>query len=291
MVVAPDLSDDACVDHRKSIRLGDFGLEVEVIGHGHGHGEAVVVIQTALNADELRPFAEQTARLGDYRVIHYHRRGYARSAPALGAGSIAAEAADCRMLLDALEVGPAHVVGASYSAAIALSLASAAPEAVRTVTVMEPPPIGVPSEPEFRAVCARLVETFHARGPLVALDEFLTALVGPDWQRESERDLPGSVAAMQRDAVTFFASDLPTLLSWEFGSKDAARITCPVLYVGGSDSGPWFAEVRGRMLQLLPHAQHTTVQGAGHLLALTHPAATAKLVVDFLRRHSRLDPI
>ena len=153
------------------------------------------------------------------------------------------------------------------------------------MTVMEPPPIGVPSEPEFRAVCARLLETFHAKGPLVALDEFLTVLVGPDWQRESERDLPGSVTAMQRDAVTFFATDLPTLLTWKFGRKDAARITCPVLYVGGSDSGPWFAEVRGRMLQLLPHAQHTTVQGAGHLLALTHPAATAELVVDFLRRH------
>lgn len=268
------------------IRFGDVGLEVE----GIGNGETLVVIQTALNADELRSFAEQTARHGGYRVIHYHRRGYAGSAPVLWPGSMAAEVADCRALLHALKVGRAHVVGVSYSAAIALSLASAAPEAVRTLTVMEPPPIGVPSAPEFLAVSARLSETFHAKGPLVALEEFLTMLVGPDWRRESERDLPGSVAAMERDAVTFFESDLPALLSWEFGSEDAARITCPVLYVGGSNSGPWFAEVRGRMLQLLPHAQDTTVQGAGHLLALTHPFATAELVVDFLRRHSRFDP-
>lgn len=274
------------MDHWKSIRFGDVGLEVE----GIGNGETLVVIQTALNADELRPFAEQTARHGDYQVIHYHRRGYAGSAPVLWPGSMAAEVADCRALLHALKVGPAHVVGVSYSAAIALNLASAAPEAVRTLTVMEPPPIGVPSGPEFLAVSARLSETFHAKGPLVALEEFLTMLVGPDWRRESERDLPGSVAAMERDAVTFFESDLPALLSWEFGSEDAARITCPVLYVGGSNSGPWFAQVRGRMLQLLPHAQDTTVQGAGHLLALTHPFATAELVVDFLRRHSRFDP-
>ena len=60
---------------------------------------------------------------------------------------------------------------------------------------------------------AGLAETFHAKGLLVALDEFLTMLVGPARQRGSERDLPGSVVAMQRDAVTLFESDLPALLS------------------------------------------------------------------------------
>ena len=123
----------------------------------------------------------------------------------------------------------------------------------------------------------------------MALDEFLTMLAGPNWRRESEseRDLPGSVAAMERDAQTFFESDLPALLSWEFGSEDAATVTCPVLYIGGSRSGPWFAEVHTRILHLLPQAENSTVEGAGHLLALTHPLETAQLVVDFLRRHPR----
>jgi pimeloyl-ACP methyl ester carboxylesterase len=173
----------------------------------------------------------------------------------------------------------------SYSAAIALTLASRTPDAVRTLTVMEPPPLSVPSAPEFIATSTRLSETFAAQGSVVALDEFLTMLAGPDWRRESERDLQGSVAAMERDALTFFESDLPALLAWEFGTEDAARIKCPVLYVGGSNSGLWFAEVRSRILQLLPDAKNSTVQGAGHLLALTHPIETAKIVVDFLRRH------
>ncbi|MGZ6803194.1 MAG: alpha/beta fold hydrolase [Nocardioidaceae bacterium] len=59
---------------------------------------------------------------------------------------------------------------------------------------------------------------------------------------------------------------------------------CPVLYVGGSESGPWFAEMRARILQLLPRAEDTTVTGAGHLLAATHPTETARFLVDFLRR-------
>jgi pimeloyl-ACP methyl ester carboxylesterase len=271
------------VSQWKSIRVGDVYLETEV----SGEGEPVVLIQTALTADELRPLGEQVIRSGDYQVIHYHRRGYAGSGPLLRPGSVTADAADCSALLGALEVGPAHLVGVSYSAAIALTLASRTPDAVRTLTVMEPPPLSVPSAPEFIAANTRLSETFTERGPVVALDEFLTMLAGPDWRRESERDLPGSVAAMERDAQTFFESDLPALLSWEFDSEDAARVTCPVLYIGGSHSGPWFAEVRTRILRLLPQAENSTVQGAGHLLALTHPLETAQLVVNFLRRQPR----
>ena len=64
-------------------------------------------------------------------------------------------------------------------------------------------------------------------------------LVAPDWQRKSERNLPGSVVAMQRYAVTFFESDLPALLSWEFDSEDAARITLALTwnYPGALDRG------------------------------------------------------
>ena len=269
------------VDHVQSVAIGEVDLEAEVMGEG----EPVVIIQTALTADELRPLAQHTALSGGYQVIHYHRRGYAGSGPLSRPRTVADEVADCRALLEALTTVPAHVVGASYSAAIGLGLACVAPDAVRTLTVMEPPPLGVRSTPEFLAVNAQIAETFRARGQAVALDEFLTRLAGPDWQRQLERDLPGSVSAMQRDAATFFASDLPALLGWCFGAEDAARIECPVLYVGGSDSGPWFAEVRALGLQLLPHAEDVTVPGAGHLLAATHPEETAAFLVDFLRRH------
>jgi pimeloyl-ACP methyl ester carboxylesterase len=32
------------------------------------------------------------------------------------------------------------------------------------------------------------------------------------------------------------------------------------------------------------------VAGAGHLMASTHPAAVAEIMVDFLRRHRRSEP-
>lgn len=250
-----------------------------------GEGEPVVVIQTALTADELRPLAQQMAHNGKYRVIHYHRRGYAGSGPVLRPASVAAEAADCRALLEAMDIAPAHVVGVSYSAAIALTQASWAPETVRTLTVVEAPPVVGPRAAPFLAANARLLESYRANGPLVALEELMTLLIGPHWRQQSDRDQRGSVAAMERDAVTFFESDLRALLSWNFTLKDAAGIRCPVLYIGGDRSGPLFTDVRATILRLLPHAEDTTVHGGGHLLASTHPADAAQLVIDFLRRH------
>jgi pimeloyl-ACP methyl ester carboxylesterase len=249
----------------------------------------VVVIQTALTADyQLRPLPQLLSGSG-HQVIHYHRRGYAGSGPLPRPASGIDEVADCRELQVALQVSPAHVVGASYSAAVALTLTSLVPHLVRTLTVIEPPPLGVPSESEFRGVSSRLREIFDTSGPQEPCPSCARCF-GADWRRESERDLPGSVAAMERDAVTFLASDLPALLDWEFETRDAARVRCPVLYVGGSASGPWFAQVRSRILRLLPLPEDGVLPGVGHLLALTHPAAVAGIVVDLLRRHHGADP-
>jgi pimeloyl-ACP methyl ester carboxylesterase len=95
------------------------GGELEVAESGSG--EPVIFIQTALTADELGPLANELA--ADYRTILYHRRGYAGSSAVTGPGSIARDAADCRALLGALAIDRAHVVGYSYSAAVALELA------------------------------------------------------------------------------------------------------------------------------------------------------------------------
>ena len=66
---------------------------------------------------------------------------------------------------------------------------------------------------------------------MAALDRFMTTLVGTEWRAVSERNLPGSVETMERDAPTFFGSDIPALLLWCFDASEAARIQCPVLYV------------------------------------------------------------
>ena len=260
---------------------GQARLEVEVLGEG----DPVVVIQTALHADELRPLAAMLAEEGPYRVVHYHRRGYAGSEPLTRPATIADEVADLRALSAALHLGPVDLVGVSYSGAIALTAASTSPGLARTLTVLEPPPIGVPSTPEFVAANQRLIDSRRLNGPLVALDEFMTLVIGPDWRVDVERDDPGLTAAMERDVLTFLDSDLPALLRWRFEAQDAALIQCPVLHIGGSDSGRWFAEVRARLGRLLPGMEDAVIAGAGHTLATTHTDEVARVILSFLGRH------
>jgi pimeloyl-ACP methyl ester carboxylesterase len=225
--------------------------------------------------------------LDGYRKILYHRRGYAGSSAAEGRGSITRDAADCQRLLGEVGVDRAHVVGLSYAGAVGLQLTADAPECTHTLTLLEPPPVHTPSAPDFRAANDRLIATRHERGSAAALDEFLSLVIGSDWQEVAEKQLPGSSAQMRQDAATFLDSDLPALLGWDFGPDDAARIHCPILYVGGSDSGPWFAEVRQLMLTWFPKAEDVVIDGAGHSLALTHAGQIAPALATFLRRHQK----
>jgi pimeloyl-ACP methyl ester carboxylesterase len=262
------------------------GIELEV--DDVGTGDPVVLVQTALTADELAPLAEHLVAGGAYRAIVYHRRGYASSSPVQGPGSVVRDAADCRDLIDALGLGKVHIVGYSYSGAVGLQLAADAAEHVQTLTLIEPPPVHVPSSAEFRAANARLQEVRRVRGPGTALEEFLTRVIGPDWRTEVEQRLPGAAEQMQRDTATFFDIDLPALLSWRFDAEDARRINCPVLHISGSDSGPWFAEVRDLVLSWLPQTEDVLLTGADHSLALTHTPLVAEALANFLGRHAIL---
>lgn len=247
-----------------------------------GSGDAVLVVQTALSVDELVPFMRQDLLRDRYRVITFDRRGYGSSTTVGGAASIDTDARDCLAVLGALDAAPAHVIGVSYSAAVALELAGQAPAAVRSLMIVEPPPRHVPAAPEFLAANHQLLDLYQREGVTVALEALMAMLVGSDWRPRQEALAPGSVARIERDADAFFSRDIPALVSWEYGPDQAARVTVPVLYVGGSESGPWFRQTQAWVSALFPGAQKVTVEGAGHDVALTHPRELATAVSRFL---------
>ncbi|WP_052274250.1 alpha/beta fold hydrolase [Arthrobacter sp. L77] len=263
------------------VPLADAVVEAQV----RGRGEPVVLIQTAVTADEFLPLAVQREFADAYQVIVYHRRGYGGSSPVDGRGSVERDARDCEQLLDALGVEKAHIFGGSYSGAVALHLAASAPNRVHTLCLAEPPPVHTPTADEFRSANAQLTAYYRQHGSAAAMDYFMTRLMGSGWRTELEAMLPGGTAQVERDADTFFATDIPSLLAWRFGAEDAARITQPVLYVGGTESGPWFAEVGELLLRWLPQAEEAMLSGADHSLALTHAPQLARALTGFLGKH------
>lgn len=256
-------------------------VEVEELGAG----APAVVVQTALDIDELEPLSRELGK--DLHVWHLRRPGYGGSGPARAPGSVEADADLVASVVDRLGTGPAHLVGASYSAAVALTLATRHPEAVRSLALVEPPPYGTAGAADFRGASAGFVDTYTRSGRAAALEQLMVLLDGRDWRANAERDRQGSVASIERDARTFFTCDLPALVDWTLDDEQAAGITCPVLLVGGASSHPWFAEMLDRLQRLVADPTRVTIAGAGHSAALTHAARVGAAVLDHVRDVSR----
>ncbi|MGN6723828.1 MAG: alpha/beta fold hydrolase [Marmoricola sp.] len=260
------------------VSVGDGVLEVLDLGAG----EPALFIQTGLTADELLPLAADQA-LDSYRRLVLHRRGYAGSSPAVHPSSIAREAADCVAVLDSLGLAQVQVVGFSYSGAVALQLAADRPDRVAGLTLIESPPTQTTYRDEFVAVVNDLLAIRRKDGVAAALNATLDMLGTPEWWAALDPHVPDAREQMRADAATFFDGDLPALVAWEPDDL-ATRITCPVMYVGGDGSGPWWEAARAQVLEWFPTSESVVIAGADHGLAAIHATEVAVALRRFWNR-------
>lgn len=258
-------------------KIGDVELEYQV----EGDGEPLLLIHGAHIADAMAPLAAEPA-LGGYQRITYHRRGFAGSTKVPGPTSIEAQIADAVGLLDHLGVGDANVVGHSGGGMVALALAAAHPERLRSMALLEPAIPGVPSADLFIDVVRVLTEQYDGGDAAGAVDAFL-ALVGEDtWRQTIDGTVPGGVEQAEKDAATFFESEMPAFAGWQFGPDDARAYPGPVLSVLGTASSPLFVEGRARLHELFPQCVDADIPNATHLLQMQEPTAVADAIAQFL---------
>ncbi len=259
-------------------------LEYEV----RGAGEPVVLVHGSHIADAFAPLLAESVLTERYRLLLYHRRGFAGSTHPDGPLSIAQQATDCRALMQHLGVPCAHVVGHSYGGAIALQLALDAPEVVHSLALLEPPLLTVPSAPQFLEALGPVLQMYEGGNKIGAVDSFLQAVVGPEYRSVLDRVLPGAFAQATADADTFFRIELPALEQWSFTQADAGRITQPVLTVLGGDSHtlwPGWREVHQLVQAWLPQAEGFVLEGTTHGLQIIDPKGMAAGLADFFARH------
>src|SRR5712691_11827472 len=127
-----------------------------------GVGEPVVLVHGSIIADGFAPLLSEPAFIASYRLVSYHRRGFAGSTHPDRPLSIAEQAPDCRALLGTLGIDRAHVVGHSYGGAIALQLALDAPAIVHSLALLEAGPLAVPSTPQFLEAMGQLAGMYQA---------------------------------------------------------------------------------------------------------------------------------
>ena len=267
-------------------RIDRAELEFEVTGTG----EPVLLIHGAFIAEAYAPLCGEPA-LSGYRLVRYHRRGYAASSPVTAPFSIGQQAADCRALLEQLGIECAHVVGHSSGGAIALQLALDAPQVVHSLILLEPGLLDVPSGALLPQVLEPMLAQYGAGDKEGAADNFLRWAIGLEYRAWLDRLIPRAFEQSVDDADTFFGVELPSMQEWRFTREDARRITQPVLGVLGAESAsiwPGWNEDQERLREWLPQTEPFVVAGANHALEVRDPRGVADAMAPFLARHPML---
>jgi pimeloyl-ACP methyl ester carboxylesterase len=205
----------------------------------------------------------------------------------VGPVSIAQHAGHLHSLMRYLEIERAHIVGHSSSGNIALQLALDAPGMVRSLAVLEPALMTVPSAQTSRGFVGTALQLYRAGDKAGAVDTFLRGTCGPGYRALLDQALPDAFAHAVTDADTFFGQELPAIQQWPFSREDARRITQPVLAVVGEKSrqlSPIWGERQELLLTWLPNAE-PFVSGATHLLHAGNPRGMAEGLAAFFARH------
>jgi pimeloyl-ACP methyl ester carboxylesterase len=279
-------------ERMRRANLGDIELEYEILGRG----DPVILMHAGVLAEWFEPLMEEPALNGHYRLVRYHRVGYAGSTSLPGPVSLATQAAQLRSLMVSLRIAKAHIVGHSSSANIALQFALDAPEMTQSLALLEPALLGVPSGPQVvQSILAPALDRYRAGDRAGAVDTFLRGVAGPGYGTALDEVLPGAFEQAVADADTFFGQELPAVREWRFERAHAERITVPVLAVIGANSddvrspsgaGPRvFAERQALLLDWLPNVEPFVLPDATHLLHVQNPRGTAEALAAFFARH------
>lgn len=194
-----------------------------------------------------------------------------------------------RALIHSSGDGPMDLIGHSFGATVALRIAVESPELVRSLTMIEPVYFAAANqdEPELLAAHQKASEPLNAA--FASGDEREAARVfnrdwgdGTPWETlpERMRDHMARLVHYVPASGAFLHHDSAGLL--EPGRMDCAAM--PAVMIEGDQSPPMSAKVAISLEKRLPDVERVIVEGAGHMLPVTHPDVVADPVRALLAR-------
>ena len=180
---------------------------------------------------------------------------------------------------------PVHVVGHSYGGFLALQLALARPELVRSIAAFEPVAFGILDEVEDADARAGLsgVERTWKPDASGADESWLAAFVdwwnGPGaWTR-----LPEETRAAFRSVGWKVFQEVMTLAADRTDQARYATIAVPTLVLGGANSPLTERRVVEKLGASLPRAEARLFEGMGHMGPITHAALVNPAIASHVR--------
>jgi pimeloyl-ACP methyl ester carboxylesterase len=246
----------------------------------HGAGDPLLLIEGLGQAmwawrEQVPVFAEH------FRTIAFDTRGTGRSPVQDEPYWMADLAADAAGILAGRR---AHIVSLSMGGYVALTLALAHPELVRSL-ILTATGAGGPD----RVPRQQYVRDAFAAALGLPLEEFgrrtMPFTFGPGWPERNPDRFEEILAARLERPTPYETIEAHANACYAFYDEgiDVERIDAPALVIHG-DSDLIVPVENGRMLAArLPNARYVELPGRGHNLPLEVPETYNELVLDFLR--------
>ena len=246
-----------------------------------GEGPPLVFVHGA--AGDGRMWQPQLIALADeFTVVAWDEPGAGRSSDVPADFALADYASCLAALIEALELGPAHVAGLSWGGTVAMELYHHHPGLVATLLLVDTYAGWKGSLPE-EEVRARVA---GAREMLAATEEFDPTLPGL-FAGEPPAEF---VSLLETIAADVRPASLGTQLfvMAEADQRDLLpRIAVPTLLIWGESDARSPLDVARQFERAIPDTKLVVIPDAGHVSNLEQPELFNRAVREFCRAHPR----
>ena len=259
-----------------------------------GKGDPVVFVHGSLG--DFRSWGGQMDTFAkNHRVIAYSRRFAYPNKQVINDSAdytVIPHAKDLAEFIKALKLQPAHLVGHSYGAFIALLTTKDHPELVRSLMLGEPPVMSllqnVPGgDSMFNNFIARgflpTAEAFKNNENEKAVKTFINGVMG-DTSAYSYIPEPGR-AMMMQNTLELRGSALTRNLFPPVRCEDFSKIQTPVLLMKGDRSPLFFSVIINELNRCLNNKEVVVLQNSSHGLEFDNPADFNRIVLGFIDKH------
>ncbi len=245
------------------------GVKLHYCDSGQSDRETLLFVHGLMLASES--FEAQVAAFRhDYRVVTFDLRGQGRSAKPQDGLDLETLAEDTGALIEALQCSPAHIVGFSMGAFIAMRVAARRPDLVRTLTLIGPSADA--EEPDHLARYNKLLAVAVFIGPQLMVGVMLKILFGPTWlsARENSLAIKRWKRALSRLPRSIFRAARASANRRSI-VDELALIAAPTLIVSGEEDRPISPAKSRAVHNGIKGSQFLSAPRAGHAVMIEQP--------------------
>jgi len=248
-----------------------------------GAGSPVVLLHEGIGDSRMWepqwvPYSER------FRVVRYDMRGFGQSPPAVGTYSLSGDLVE---LLDALELGPAALVGMSLGGSVAMEATIARPDLVSKLVLVAPGLRGFEMNDETKAGWAEEEAALERGDDDAAVEINVRMWVdGPSRSPDQvDPELRRRIGEMQRRAIDVWrkageeGEHRPLAEGW---GERLEEISVPTLVLVGELDRPEMLEIAEKLEAEIPNARREAIAGAAHVTNMERPEEFDRLVLEFL---------